>query len=161
VNTSQRSGSPGPDAFFGVDRHHDALAAEFFRRFAHEVGVGHGGGVDRRLVGASEQELPDIPDRAHAAPDRQRHEAGFRRSPHDIEQDAALLVARRDVEEAQLVGARPVVGLGDLDRIAGVAQIDEPHALDDAAVLDVEAGDEAGFKGHREIGRQAFCSGVR
>ena len=32
-----------------------------------------------------------------------------------------------------------------LDRIAGVAQVDEIDALDDAAVLDVEAGDDADF----------------
>ena len=33
--------------------------------------------VDRNLVGAGEQQLADILDRAHAAADRQRHEAGF------------------------------------------------------------------------------------
>ena len=43
-----------------------------------------------------------------------------------------------------------VVGDGALDRIAGVAQVDEIDALDDAAVLDVEAGDDAGFEGHRD-----------
>ena len=36
-----------------------------------------------------------------------------------------------------------VVALRHLDRIAGVAQADEVDALDDAAVLDVEAGDDA------------------
>ena len=43
----------------------------------------------------------------------------------------------------QLVGAGRVIGDRRLDRIAGVAQIDEVDALDDAAVLDVEAGDDA------------------
>jgi hypothetical protein len=51
-------------------------------------------------------------------------------------------MARRDVEEAELVGAGRVIGLGGLDRIAGVAQVDELHAFDDAPVLHVEAGDE-------------------
>ena len=36
-----------------------------------------------------------------------------------------------------------VIGLRRLDRVAGVAQVDELHALDDAPVLHVEAGDEA------------------
>ena len=62
---------------------------------------------------------------------------------HDVEQDAAILVARGDVEEAELVGAGRVIGLGGLDRIAGIDEIEELHALDDAAVLDVEAGDDA------------------
>ena len=44
---------------------------------------------------------------------------------HHIEQDAAVLVARRDVEEAELVGAGPVIGLGRLHRIAGVDEVDE------------------------------------
>ncbi len=48
-----------------------------------------------------------------------------------------------DVEEGELVGPLGVVARGDLDRIAGVAQPDEVDALDDAAVLDVEAGDDA------------------
>jgi len=50
----------------------------------------------------------------------------------------------RDVEEAQLVGTRRVVGDRGLDRIARVAQVDEVDALDDAAVLDVEAGNDGG-----------------
>ncbi len=66
----------------------------------------------------------------------------------DVEQDAAILVARGDVEEAELVGAGRVIGLGGLDRIAGIDEIDEVDALDDAAVLDVEAGDDAGLQGH-------------
>ena len=63
-----------------------------------------------------------------------------------VEQSAAVLVAGGDVEEAQLVGAGRVIGHRALDRIAGVAQVDELHALDDAAVLDVEAGDDADLK---------------
>jgi hypothetical protein len=35
-----------------------------------------------------------------------------------------------------------------LDRVSGVAQIDELDAFDDPAVLDVETGDDAGFEGH-------------
>ena len=46
----------------------------------------------------------------------------------------------------QLVGARRVIGDRRLDRVAGVAQVDEIDALDDAAVLDVEAGNDADFE---------------
>jgi hypothetical protein len=42
-----------------------------------------------------------------------------------------------DVEEDQLVGALGVVALGQLDRVAGIAQADEVGALDDAASVDV------------------------
>ena len=58
--------------------------------------------------------------------------------------DRVALVARRgDVEEDELVGALGVVALGELDGIAGVADVDEVRALDDAAGVDVEAGDDA------------------
>ncbi len=97
-------------------------------------------------------------DRPDAAADRQRHEAHFRRSPDDVEQDAAILVARGDVEKAEFVRPGPVVGDSALDRIAGVAQIDEIDALDDATVLDVEAGDDPGLQRH---GRRPSVSCAR
>src|SRR3546814_564374 len=59
-----------------------------------------------------------------------------------------LLVTRRNVEETKLVGARRVIGARGLDRVAGVAQVDEVDALDDAPVGDVEAGDDANADGH-------------
>ena len=65
-----------------------------------------------------------------------------------VEDDAAVLVARRDVEEGELVGTGGVIGDRRLDRIAGIAQVDEVHALDDPAVLDVEAGNDADLE-HR------------
>ncbi len=81
--------------------------------------------------------------RAHPAADRQRHEAGFRGAPDHIQHDAAIFMGGGDVEKAQFVGAGGVIGDRRFDGIAGVAQIDEVDALDDAAVLDVETGDHA------------------
>ena len=107
---------------FGVDRHDNTLAAEFSRRLADDLAVGHGGGHDRHLVGAGKQQRPYVVERAHAAADGERHEAGFRRALDNIEDDRAVLMAGGDVEKTKLVGARRVVGDRALDRIAGVAQ---------------------------------------
>ena len=93
-------------------------------------------------------------------PHRHRHEAGFRGSAHDVENDAAVLVARRDVEESKLVGAGRVIGDRGLHRIAGVAQVHKIHALDDPAVLDVEAGNDADFEHDRATARTQTESGV-
>ena len=103
---------------------------------------------DRDLVGPGEQELANVLDRPDAAADRQRHETGLGRAAHDVEEDAAVFVARGNVEKAQFVGAGLVIGDRARHRIAGVAQVDEIDALDDAAVLDVETGDEAELEHH-------------
>ncbi len=48
-----------------------------------------------------------------------------------------------DVEKDQLVGALAIVAIGQFDRIAGIAQVDEVDALDHAAAGDVETGNDA------------------
>ena len=85
----------------------------------------------------------DIVDRAHPAADRQRHEALLGGAAHHVVDRVAVLVAGGDVEEAQFVGALAVVDPRLLDGIAGIGQVDEVDALDDATVLDVETGDDA------------------
>ena len=143
MKISQRSASPSRRYLLGVDRHHDALIAEFFRRLLHKGAARDRRGVDRHLVGAGGEQRADVLDGAHPAADGERHEAGLGRAPDHVEHDGAVLVAGGDVEEGQLVGARRVIGDRRFDRIAGVAQIDEIDALDDAAVLHVEAGNDA------------------
>ncbi|MNL69188.1 hypothetical protein D3C87_1940140 [compost metagenome] len=67
---------------------------------------------------------------------------------HHVENGVAALVAGGDVEEGQFIGARCVIGDGRFHRIAGIAQVNELHALDDTAAHDVEAGNEAGLQTH-------------
>ena len=55
----------------------------------------------------------------------------------------APLVGGGDVEEDDLVGALVLVARRQLDRVAGVADVHELDALDHAALVDVEAGDDA------------------
>ena len=158
VKISQRSGAPGGRHLLGVDGDDDALRAEFLRCLAHEFPALYGRGVDRGLVGAGFEQSADVLDRRDAATDRERHEAALGRALHDVEDDAALLMAGGDVEKGELVRAGRVVGSRRLDGIARIAQADEIDALDDAAVLHVEAGDDADLEGHR--GRQS-CSSWR
>ena len=143
MKTSQRSASPGCDSRLGVDGHHDALRAEFVGGFLENSRRADRGGVDRDLVGAGAQQRADVLDGAHAAADGQRHEAdlgGARTTSSMVPRPSWLAVMSR---KHQLVGAGRVIGDGRFDRIAGVAQIDEIDALDDAAVLDVQAGNDA------------------
>src|SRR5215831_20999018 len=130
----------------GIDGDDDALVTKLFRRLLHEFPPGDSRRVDRHLVGAGSQELADVLDRAYPAADGERHEASLGRAPHHVEDDVAVLVTGGDVEERELVGASRVIGHRRLNRIAGVAQVEEFHALDDTAVLDVETGNDANLE---------------
>ena len=80
---------------------------------------------------------------AHTAADRQRDEHLLGGAPDDVEHGGPARRGRRHVEERQLVGALRVVGGGQLDGIACVAQVLEVDALDHPAVVDVQARDDA------------------
>src|SRR6185436_6543202 len=103
--------------------------------------VGHGRSVDRHLVGAGVEQAADISDLTHAAADGERDENPAGHRLDHVQQDVALVGARGDVEEGELVGAFAVVACRDLHRIAGVAQLDEVDAFHYPAGGDVEAGD--------------------
>jgi hypothetical protein len=119
------------------------LRAVALRGFGHQLWRLHRGGVDAHLVRAGVQECPDVVDFRHPAAYRQWDEDLIGdRLDHVVEQRARLH-AGGDVQKCQLVGALRVVAASDLDRVAGVAQVDEVDALYDAAVGDVEAGDDA------------------
>ena len=64
------------------------------------------------------------------------------------------LIARGDVEPAQLVGALLGVAQRGIDGLTTVAQIHELDALHDAAARDVEAGDDAAAQ-HQWLPSQA------
>ena len=82
-------------------------------------------------------------DAGNAAPDRERDGQLRGDRAHDGKRRAAPFDGRGDVEEHELVGAFGFVAARELDGIAGVAQLDETHALDDAAFFDVQTGNDA------------------
>src|SRR5690606_3168892 len=113
-----------------VDGDDDALVAELVGSAGHEIGIVHRGGIDGHLVGAAEEGRPALPAGAHAGADGNGREALLGRPRGDVEDRLAIVRAGGDVEEAQLVRPRRVIGAGRLDRIAGIDEIDELHALD-------------------------------
>src|SRR5262245_60147306 len=131
------------DSPAGIDRHHNALGAEAFGGLADEGGTGHRSGVDRHLVRTGAQELADVVDGTNAAPDGERHEDPLGGARHHVEDDGARLVGGGDVEEAELVSPLRVVASGDLDRVAGVGEVDEAYPLHHPPTLDVETRDDA------------------
>ena len=124
--------------------HTTALRAELGGDLADQLGPLHGRGVDADLVGAGAQHAS-----ARRRPMRMPPPTvnGMKTCSavrvHDVDHRVATVGRRGDVEEDQLVGALAVVARGQLDRIAGVAEVDEVDALHHAAVGDVEARDDA------------------
>jgi hypothetical protein len=131
-----------------VDGQDDALGAEAARRLVQQLGPGDRRRVEGDLVGAGPQQPIDVVDAAHSPADRQRDEHLLRRTPDDVVCRVPAVAGRGDVQEDQLVRALGVVDLGHLDRVAGVAQVAEVHALDDPAGVDVEARDHPDRDGH-------------
>ena len=127
----------------GVDRDHDALAAELAGGFLDQGGVLDGRSIEGDFVRAGVEHRPDVLDGAEAAADGERHEDLVGRPFDDVDHGASFVAGSGDVEEDELVGALLLVGRGDRDGIAGVAQLFELHALDHAAAVDVETGDDA------------------
>ena len=118
----------------GVDGDDDALRAEDLGELADQLRPGERRGVDADLVGAGVEDRLGVGDRPDAAADRERDEDLVGGPPGELDDRVAVLVRGGDVEEDELVGALGVVAGGELDRVAGVADVDEVGALDDAAV---------------------------
>ena len=127
----------------GVDGEHDALRAEHAGELPDQLRPRDRRRVDRDLVGARVEHGLGVGQLAHAAADRERHEDLVGRAAGELDDRGALVRRRGDVEEDELVGALAVVERGQLDRIAGVADVEEPGALDDAPGVDVHARDDA------------------
>ena len=87
-------------------------------------------------------------------PTRQRHEDDLGGAADDVEHDRPPLVAGGDVEKHQLVGPLGFVARGHLDRIAGIAEIEEIGPLDDPAAIDIQTGNDALGKHSKSPGNQ-------
>ena len=79
--------------------------------------------VDADLLGPGLDQPGGVVEGADAAADGERHEDLLRHAADHVEQDGPAFVAGADVEEDEFVGALLLVAPGDLDRIAGVAQV--------------------------------------
>ena len=62
-------------------------------------------------------------------------------TPNEIR--AALLMTRRDVQEAEFVRTGLVISRRSLHRIARIDKIDKVDAFDDTTILHVETGNDA------------------
>src|SRR5438105_8971675 len=127
---------------FGVDGHHDALRAVAIGGIGDEARLAYRCGIDAYLVGTGVEQRTHIIDGAHAAAHRQGYEHLIGHGIDHVVEEPALFHTRRDIEKTQLVRALLVVAARHFHRVAGVAQVHEIDALDDATLCDIETGDD-------------------
>jgi hypothetical protein len=108
-----------------------------------QLRIAHRRRVERHLVATGEEHRPDVGRRAHAPADGVGDEDLLRRPGGHVEHGGTVFVARRDVEEDELVGSGSVVRGREFDRIARVAQLHEADTLHDAPLPDIETRDDA------------------
>ena len=121
-----------------VDRDHQRLASESVGHAADQHRIVNGRRVDPRLVGTCKQKGAHVFHAAHAAAHGKWQEHLFGGHANHVEHRRAAVGGRGNVEETDFVGALPVVFSRDFDGIAGVAQLDEAHALLHAARVHVQ-----------------------
>lgn len=135
MKISQRPSSPSFETPLGVDGDDDTLVAEFVGSLRDEIRIFHRCGIDGDLVCTAEKQLADVSHGADAAADGQRHEAMVGRARYHVENRVAIVGRGGNVEKAEFVRSRRIIGLRRLDWVAGVDKIDEVHTLDDSAVF--------------------------
>jgi hypothetical protein len=133
-----------------VDGDDHALGAEAVGGASEQRRIPHGGAVHAHLVRSCPQQRLHVVLGPDPTADREGDEDLLRGAGDDVQRGGAILEGRRDVEEHQLVGALTVVVRGELDGVARVSKLLEPHALHHAAGVDVQARDHA-FGEHRRI----------
>ena len=84
---------------FGIDIHHDTLAAEPACSLTHELWALACRGVDGDLVATGIQECADVLDSADAPPHSQRHEHHICGTPNHVNDDIPFLVAGGNVKK--------------------------------------------------------------
>jgi hypothetical protein len=125
------------------------LAAEPLGRTPNQIRVLDCRGIERDLIGPGLEEGADIIQRPDAAPDRERHESLIGRAGHHVDHDRPPFVGCRDIQEDQLVRPLLVVERRHLNRVARVAEVEEPGSLDHPPFLDVPTGDDP-FRQHHD-----------
>ena len=87
----------------------------------------------------------------HAAADGEGHKDLFRDVPHRLQDRIPPLMRGGDIQETQLIRALVVIDLRLLHRVTGVNNINEIHALHNAAIVNIQAGDDTGFEHPRTL----------
>src|SRR3989344_1451436 len=128
---------------FRVYRNDDALLPEGARGIADEVGILHGGGIERDFVCPKLKQSPYLLDGADAPAYREWNEDLLCHRRGDVEYRLAPFLGWTDIEKNNVIRALFGILFAERHRITDHLQVDERDTLDHLAVLDVEARNDA------------------
>jgi hypothetical protein len=120
-----------------VDCDDDGLRTEGGSDLTDERWVGEGGGVDADFIGSGFEDFFSVLGSADAATDGEGDEERLRCAANGVEQGTAALVCGGDIEQDDFVGTLLGVAMGERGWVAGVNEVEELDAFDDASVADV------------------------
>jgi hypothetical protein len=93
--------------------------------------------VEGDFVATGLQQVPNVVNGSNSTTDSQWHEDLVGGPSDHIDHDRSLLVTCSDIQEDQLIGSFLFIPSSDLDRITGIAQLDEVGPFDDPACVNV------------------------
>ena len=126
----------------GVDGYHNRLAAESTRSTRDKRWVVHSRRIKRDLVGTSGNHTAHANDVTKTPADGKGDGHLARRATCEFLGCCTVIARGGDIEENNLVGTLGIVERGQLDGVAGIAQVDEVDALHNAAVFHIHAGND-------------------
>jgi len=128
---------------FGIHGDDDALGAVVGGAVIDDLGVFDSGGVDSTLVGTSVENGFHVIDGADASAYGEGDKALFGGASDNVVHGVTAVRGGGDVEEDDFVSFLFVIGDGGFDRVTCVTEIDEVGSFNDAAIGDVETGDDS------------------
>ena len=131
----------------GIDRHHNALASEFFRAFRDQFGPVDGCGIDGDLVGPLTQDCAHIFRRADSPAHCEGYKDSLGNSADHIRHCCPRVAGRGNIQKDQLISSRFGIGLASFHRVARVAQRDKVHTFYYSSPVDIQTGNDS-FRQH-------------
>jgi hypothetical protein len=125
----------------GVNGDNDTLRTESTRAFFNNLGIKNGSGIYAYFVSACLQHAPHIVDAPQAAADSQRNKYLLRATLYNINHSVPSLGRGAYIQKDQLIGTFSIVKCGQLNRVAGIAEVGKTGALDHPAFGYIETGD--------------------
>ncbi len=113
--------------------------------------VKYRGGINGDLIGTGIQHGAHILNLANTATDGQGNKYLAGHVFHHVHHGLAIIGTGRDIEKSNFIGPLLIIAARDFHRVTGIADIDELHALDHAALVHVETGNDAFCQAHAQL----------